>query len=351
MAEELHKGRTGGRAAELPTDRLLKEAQGLLAALGERALQSVTHLGDNPGHGGLGGALKPLKGGLGQIKEQVQDTVVDKAKEQVKEQVKGKFVDKAKSLIPGLGGGGDGGGGGKGGKKIKVTNIVEQIDVGAPLSLTYNLWTEWENFPSYMKKVEAVENEDEDGNGTESEWKAQVFWSHRKWRAEVIEQVPDKRIIWKSRADKGHVDGTITFHELAPELTRILFVLEYWPQGFMERTGNLWRAQGRRVRLELKHFRRHLMREVLVNPDEIVGWRGTVHDGEVVAEEEEEGREPEEGEEPEEPEEREGREEYQEGEEPEEPEEPEEYEEDEEPGDEYEEEYEDEEPVRRRARR
>ncbi|BBJ39013.1 polyketide cyclase [Streptomyces antimycoticus] len=352
MAEENPKGRTGGRGAlskDLPTDRLVKEAQGLLAALGERALESVTHLGKNPGTASLG----PLKGGLEQVKEKVVDTAKDQMKDQVKEKVKGQFkekvVDKVKSVIPGLGGGGDSG---KGGKKLKVTNIVEQIDVGAPLSLTYNLWTEWENFPSYMKKVEDVQNQGEDEGegeepGTESEWKAQVFWSHRKWQAEVVEQVPDKRIIWTSRADKGHVDGTITFHELAPELTRILFVLEYWPQGFMERTGNLWRAQGRRVRLEMKHFRRHLMREVLLNPDEVVGWRGVVRDGEIVEDDDREGRESEE-EEPEEPEEGEERDEY---DEEEEPEEPEDYE-DEEPRDAYEEEYEeDEEPVRRRERR
>ncbi|GAA1672272.1 SRPBCC family protein [Streptomyces yatensis] len=349
MAEETPKGRTDGRGAlskDLPTDRLVKEAQGLLAALGERALESVTHLGKNPGTASLG----PLKGGLEQVKEKVVDTAKDQVKDQVKGQVKEKVVDKVKSVIPGLGGGGDSDGGGKGGKKLKVTNIVEQIDVGAPLSLTYNLWTEWENFPSYMKKVEAVQNEDEDGVGIESEWKAQVFWSHRKWRAEVIEQVPDKRIIWKSRADKGHVDGTITFHELAPELTRILFVLEYWPQGFMERTGNLWRAQGRRMRLEMKHFRRHLMREVLLNPDEIVGWRGVVRDGEIVEEDDREGRESEE-EEPEEGEEGEEGEERDEYDEEEEPEEPEDYE-DEEPRDADEEEYEeDEEPVRRRERR
>ncbi|OPF80716.1 cyclase [Streptomyces antioxidans] len=340
MAEET-KGRAGELARDLPTDRLLKEAQGLLAALGERALASVTHLG-NPGSG-------VLKGGLDQVKDKVVDTAKDQMKDQVKGKVKEKVVDTAKSVIPGLGGGGDGDGGGKGGKKLKVTNIVEQMDVGAPLSLTYNLWTEWENFPSYMKKVEDVRYEDEDEIGIESEWKAQVFWSHRKWRAEVIEQVPDKRIIWTSRADKGHVDGTITFHELAPDLTRILFVLEYWPQGFMERTGNLWRAQGRRVRLEMKHFRRHLMREVLLDPDEVVGWRGVVRDGEIVEDDEREGREQEE--EPDEGEESEDREESGDEYGDEEPEEPEEYE-DEEPRDEYdEEEYEDEEPARRRARR
>jgi hypothetical protein len=49
-----------------------------------------------------------------------------------------------------------------------------------------------------------------------------------------------------------------------------------------ERTGNLWRAQGRRARLELKHFRRHMMTQGVLHPDDIEGWRGTIHDGEVV---------------------------------------------------------------------
>ncbi|MGO4423026.1 cyclase, partial [Streptomyces sp. MCAF7] len=114
-------------------------------------------------------------------------------------------------------------------------------------------------------------------------------------------------------AEKGHVNGAVTFHEIAPDLTRILLVLQYYPQGFFERTGNIWRAQGRRARLELKHFRRHLMAEVLLEPDEIEGWRGTVHEGEVVEEEEEP-----EGQEEEEDEEEEGEEE--EAEEEEEPE-------------------------------
>ena len=172
------------------------------------------------------------------------------------------------------------GGKGGGGRKIKVTNIVESIDVGAPVSLTYNQWTQWSDFPKFMKKVENVDQPKEEQAKTS--WKAQVFWSHRVWEATIREQVPDDKIIWRSKGAKGYVDGAVTFHELAPSLTRILMVLEYHPQGLFERTGNIWRAQGRRARLELKHYRRHLMTEVLLNPDDIEGWRGTIHDGEVV---------------------------------------------------------------------
>src|SRR6201995_1454407 len=172
--------------------------------------------------------------------------------------------------------------GGKGGgsKKLKLTNIVESIDVGVPVTLAYNQWTQYNDFPKFTKKVESAEknkNEEQKVN-----WKAQVFWSHRTWEATIIEQVPDERIVWRSKGQKGHVDGAVTFHELGPNLTRILLVLEYHPQGMFERTGNLWRAQGRRARLELKHFRRHMMTQGVLHPDDIEGWRGTIHDGEVV---------------------------------------------------------------------
>jgi len=88
--------------------------------------------------------------------------------------------------------------------------------------------------------------------------------------------------VWRSKGPKGHVDGTVSFHELSANLTRVLVVLEYHPQGFMERTGNLWRAQGRRARLELKHFRRYVMTQSLTRADEIEGWRGEIRDSEVV---------------------------------------------------------------------
>ncbi|MFG1613808.1 SRPBCC family protein [Nonomuraea wenchangensis] len=240
---------------------------------------------------------------------------------------------------------------GAGGKSLKVTNIVEAIDIGAPRRVVYNQWTQFRDFPTFMKKVENIDQQSDE----RLVWKAQVFWSHRNWRAKILEQAPDERIIWRSEGDKGHVDGSVTFHELTPDLTRVVVILEYYPKGLFEQTGNLWRAQGRRVRLELKHFARHVMSHVMLNPEEIAedGWRGTIHEGEVTppeeeeegapeeeegpeeegAEEEEGGEEeaPEEGEEEEEPEEEEPSgeepeepEDYEEAEEPEEPEEPEE---------------------------
>ncbi|BBC34008.1 hypothetical protein SGFS_053020 [Streptomyces graminofaciens] len=272
MAERTDGQTSGGLGTltkELPTDRLLEETQNLLAALGERAVAKMTDKVQDLAHGGgLGGGLKSklaLAGGKHFLKSAVGGAI-SQAKDKVKETLSGAL-----------------GGGDKTNKKLKVVNIVEQIDVGLPVSDAYNQWTQFEDFPNFMKKVEDVEQESE----TVTNWKAQIFLSHRKWKATVIEQVPDEMIVWESKGDKGHVDGAVTFHEAGPHLTRILLVLQYHPQGMFEHTGNLWRAQGRRARLELKHFRRHAMSQVLLHPEEVEGWRGEVRDGEVVRSDEE----------------------------------------------------------------
>jgi uncharacterized membrane protein len=171
-----------------------------------------------------------------------------------------------------------GGGAGAGKGKVKVTNIVESIDVGVPVDLAYNQWTRFSDWPTFMKKVENVEQDGDE----KLTWRAQIFWSHRSWNSTIVEQVPDRRIVWRSDGDKGSVDGSVSFHELAPELTRVLLVLEYHPKGLFERTGNIWRAQGRRARLELKHFARHVMTQSILHPDEVEGWRGEIRDSQVV---------------------------------------------------------------------
>ncbi|HEU5031601.1 MAG TPA: SRPBCC family protein [Spirillospora sp.] len=219
--------------------------------------------------------------GKGTAKDTAKDTA--KNAKDTAEETAGKPAEKAKGLFGRLkdtvgGALKKGGGKGGGGKKVKVTNIIEHTDIGAPRRLVYDQFTQFQDFPSFMKKVISVDQADEE----KLNWQAKIFWSKRTWEATIVEQVPDEHVVWRSKGAKGHVDGTVSFHELAPNLTRVLVVLEYHPQGLFERTGNIWRAQGRRVRLELKHFRRHVMTQSLTHADEIEGWRGEIRDSEVV---------------------------------------------------------------------
>ncbi len=284
-----------------PMDRLKSEAGGLVGALTDRAMSSVRdrveqttgRLTDYVEGDGGPGLMAAVTGGrnLAEGKSPGR-SMLSAGWSGLKEKVSGVF------------GKGKGKGGGK--SKLKLTNIVESIEVGVPLRLAYNQWTSYEQFPTFTKKVENARPDITDQE-VKVNWKAQVFWSHREWEAKIVDQRPDERIVWTSKGAKGHVDGAVTFHELAPNLTKIVVVLEYHPQGLFERTGNLWRAQGRRTRLELKHFQRHVMAHALLNPDDIEGWRGTIEDGEIVKDhetalqEEQEGQETEGREEGEEP--------------------------------------------------
>ncbi len=268
-----------------PTDALREAGQQLLSLLAQRAAQAATdRVNDLTGrltgiteNGGTG-VMSALRGSAHTDDDDRQDSD-DESGDDGEERPSGirGMLGGLKDKVVGLFGGGGGGGGGGKGKKLKVTVISETQDIGLPLRTTYNLWTEYGDFPSFMKKVETVDQKDEKSN-----WKAQVFWSHREWQATTVEQVPDSHIVWKSTGAKGHVDGGVTFTELGPNLTRILLVMEYYPQGLFERTGNIWRAQGRRARLEFQHFRRHAMTDTILHPEDIEGWRGEIRDSEVV---------------------------------------------------------------------
>jgi uncharacterized membrane protein len=282
MRDSSARSRTGdgsgaeSLAGQLGLNRLGEQLQGLVSAMADRGVSVVSDrldgLGDKMTGSGAGVAGKTVKN---MAKGDSAPTAALKAGVESVKDTGLKGVSAIKDKVTEAVGGGNGGKGKD--KKFKFINIVEELDLPVPRTVAYQAWTQFEEFPSFMKKVENVEQQEDET----IEWKAQIFWSHRSWTANIVDQVPNERIVWRSKGEKGHVDGAVTFHELTPDLTRMLINLEYYPQGLFERTGNLWRAQGRRVRLELKFFRRYITSEILLRQDEVEGWPGEIHDGEV----------------------------------------------------------------------
>ncbi|MFM9588706.1 SRPBCC family protein [Streptomyces scabiei] len=288
-------GHANGNAG---TSRLKEELEDYIQARLSVMLQGVGH-GLGTGARKLGdmsaGAVRSTASHAKDALVEKAKGVTDKAKDTVGEKT-GEVTDKAGGVAEKAGGvaekaggvaekakealskGGHGkdpsGGSGKG------HTIIEDIDVGVPVREAYDQWTQFEEFQRFAKGVVGVEQKDE----VATQWHVKVAKSNRHWHATITEQIPDERIAWTSEGDKATTRGVVTFHPLGDNLTKVLLVLEYFPKGLFEKTGGLFRAQGRRARLDLKLYRTFVM----MRGEATGGWRGEIRDGEVQEQEEDE---------------------------------------------------------------
>ncbi|MFJ4514444.1 SRPBCC family protein [Streptomyces sp. NPDC088816] len=245
-------------------DYLAAQAQRLLAGFGHKLGETTGKLndiaeGNSPGFAKLAlDAGRKVAEGKGPLR-----SVLEMGASRAKDSVMG--------ALKNLGGGGSKRKRGGGNKPVV---IIESVDVGVPLRTAYDQWTQYQDFSTFAKGVKSASRADD----THSDWQLKVFWSSRSWKAQTTEQVPDQRIQWTSEGAKGTTKGVVSFHRLDENLTRVLLVMEYYPSGFFEKTGNIWRAQGRRARLDLKNY----VRFITLKGEAEDSWRGEIRDGEVV---------------------------------------------------------------------
>jgi uncharacterized membrane protein len=76
-------------------------------------------------------------------------------------------------------------------------------------------------------------------------------------RYEITEQIPGKRIAWRSigGTDNG---GVVTFHHLNNTTSRIMVQIGYEPEGLVEKAGDLLGVASHRVQGDLERFNRPL---------------------------------------------------------------------------------------------
>ena len=156
------------------------------------------------------------------------------------------------------------------GETPKPTTIVEAIEVAAPVSTTYNQWTQFEEFPRFMDGVDEVRQLDD----TLLHWAATIAGKHAEWDAKIVEQEPDRRITWES-TDGKHTRGTVSFEEAGPGRSRIHLRMSYTPEGVSEKVGSAIGLDQRRIRGDLQRFRELIeSRQV-----ETGAWRGEIKSG------------------------------------------------------------------------
>ena len=152
-----------------------------------------------------------------------------------------------------------------------METIRESIEVDVPVSTAYNQWTQFEEFPQFMDGVESVKQLDD----THVLWNAEIGGQRREWRAEIVEQVPDKKIAWRAENEKGP-NGIVEFEQLGEEKTLATVEIAYEPEGLTEQLGSKVGYDSRQVKNDLERFKNL----VESRGAESGAWRGEVHSGE-----------------------------------------------------------------------
>ncbi len=148
-----------------------------------------------------------------------------------------------------------------------MATIEESIEIEAPISEVYNQWTQFEEFPKFMEGVESITQTDD----THLHWVAEFGGSQHEWDAEITEQVPDKRIAWRSTGGVRNA-GVVTFHKLSDDKTRIMLQMDYDPQTMDEKLGDALGLVKMQLKGNLKRFK-----ELLESRGQETGaWRGAV---------------------------------------------------------------------------
>ncbi len=146
--------------------------------------------------------------------------------------------------------------------------IEKSITVNVPVRTAYNQWTQFEDFPKFMEGVVLVRQLDE----KRMHWRSNVGGVEREFDVEIVEQIPDTRIAWRTLGGEQH-SGVITFHRLSDHQTRVMLQMEYDPQGAMEKVGDMVGMTSRRVEKDLERFKEFIERR----GTETGAWRGEIN--------------------------------------------------------------------------
>jgi hypothetical protein len=149
------------------------------------------------------------------------------------------------------------------------TRVEKRILVNVPVSVAYNQWTQFEEFPRFMGGVKSVKQLSDD----RLEWVAEIAGVRRQWQAKILEQVPDRKVAWAATEGTTNA-GEVTFEDLGGGQTSVQLSLEYEPEGLVEKVGDKLNIVDKQAENDLNRFKAFIEDEGYATG----AWRGTVNE-------------------------------------------------------------------------
>ena len=151
-----------------------------------------------------------------------------------------------------------------------TTKVEKSLLVNVPVSVAYNQWTQFEEFPHFMGGVQKVTQLGEN----RLEWVAEILGVKRRWEAQILEQVPDQHIAWAATEGATNA-GAVRFEDVGGGQSRVHLTLEYEPEGLVEKVGDALNIVEKQAESDLDRFKAFIEDEGYASG----AWRGTIAGG------------------------------------------------------------------------
>lgn len=151
-----------------------------------------------------------------------------------------------------------------------TTKVEKSLIVNVPVSIAYNQWTQFEDFPQFMGGVKSVQQLSDD----RLEWVAEIAGIRRQWQAKILEQVPDQKIAWAATEGATNA-GAVIFEDIGGGQTRLHLTLDYEPEGLIEKVGDKLNIVENQAEADLERFKAFIESEGYATG----AWRGSVSEG------------------------------------------------------------------------
>ncbi|MFD7965854.1 SRPBCC family protein [Streptomyces zaomyceticus] len=149
-----------------------------------------------------------------------------------------------------------------------MSMVKQTIDVDVPVRNAYNQWTQFEEFPSFMEGVEDVTQLDD----RHCHWQTSIAGVRREFDTEIVDQLADERISWRTVGGDVKQKGVVTFQGLDEGHTRVSLAMDVEPEGMAEKAADALGILDRRVKGDLKRFKGFIED----HGHETGAWRGRV---------------------------------------------------------------------------
>ena len=152
-----------------------------------------------------------------------------------------------------------------------MSRVKEAVEVAVPVHTAYNQWTQFDEFPKFMEGVEEVTQLDD----THNHWTTKIAGVRREFDTEIVDQLADERIAWRTVGGDLRQMGMVRFQSLDDLHTRVELVMEVDAEGAAEKAADVLGIMDRRVKGDMRRFKEYIE----ARGGESGSWRGRVTPG------------------------------------------------------------------------